>query len=50
MTFYLSVVAVVVSDTVRAFFSLAVGQWMFFCFILCIVAKFFSMMKKGGKR
>lgn len=50
MTFYLSVVAVVVADTVRAFSSLGVGGWLYFCFILCVVAKFFSMVKKGGRR
>lgn len=47
MTFYLSVVAVVVADVVSAFSSLEVGRWLYFCFILCIVAKSFSVMKRG---
>lgn len=50
MTFYLSVVAVVATDVIRAFSSLGVGRWLYFCFILCVVANFFTMMKKGGRR
>lgn len=50
MTEYLGVVALLVSDTVRAVFSLAVGRWLYFCFILVLMCRVFIYTKRGGRK
>lgn len=50
MTAYLGVIALVVSDTVRALFSVDVGRWFYFCFILVLMCRLFVYAKRGGRR
>lgn len=50
MTYYLSVVSLVVTDTVRACTRQPVFLWLFFCFMLVLVIRFFIYMKRGRRK
>lgn len=53
MTFYLSAVALIVADTVRACTDLPVFRWLAFCFITSVVVRLILLplrrVTHGGK-